>query len=223
MKSCNANFHIESNQCAANVRACTIANGKGEQTWDGTKYGPCTLKSCNTGYQVTAGACTPTFVGKFLAKCFTTEGVDVLSTNHFIDDVKHDLIVKVFSSNNGTCTTPYRDIRRPGGTYQRIGLSTTAPGAVKIDFIQPELEITLRSALAVTEHNTQGVCGKKNWVINTAYTFTRAQCNAGSGTTKTINKIDGDTLYVGDFTNPADLDADGRPTKLNTQRISTRI
>ncbi len=82
-----------------------------------------------------------------------------------------------------------------------------------LDFDKPKIEITLLSALAVSVHNMNAECGKTDWAINTPYVFTRAQCNAGGAVTKTVNKVDGDTLYVGNFQGA--LDGVGRPLGLN--------
>ena len=214
VKSCDASFHAAGNGCEANVRNCSIANGSGQEAWSGQAYGACTLTACNSGFQVTAGQCTASFVGQFKAPCSNSGGIDIIWVNQTPDDSNHSLIANIFATNDGSCSAAnaYRTVRQYG-TYTRIRPSAAVAGALEIDFDQPQLEITLLSALAVSEHNMLAECGKTDWAINTPYTFTRAQCNAGGSVTKTLNKIDGNTLYVGNFKGA--LDADGRPLSLN--------
>jgi hypothetical protein len=54
---CSANMHLENNVCVNNRRTCPIANGAGEQTWNGSAYGNCTVVSCNSGYQNQSNSC----------------------------------------------------------------------------------------------------------------------------------------------------------------------
>lgn len=214
-KVCTATEHLEDGKCLPNVRPCTIANGVGEQKFANGKFGKCTLKSCNAGYQRTAAVCTPTFVGKFKTSCFLEQanGLDVRYTNDYSDDVNHILIGEVYESNNGACGGALYRIVRQIGTYKRIKPSTTAPGAVALDFEHPMIEITLRSPGAVSSHNRDTVCGKSDWVIDTPYRFARAACTSNPLLVRTINKVDGDLLYVGNFDGPKD--PDGRPQTLN--------
>lgn len=215
-KECLATEHLENEKCVPNVRACTIENGAGEQKWANGKFGSCLLKTCNAGYQQTAGVCTPSFVGKFKTPCFLegANGLDVMYTNDFSDNVKHTLIGDVYGSNNGTCGGGLYRVVRQIGTYKRIKLSATTLGAVELDFEHPTVEITLRSALAVSDHNAAATCGKSDWVIDTPYKFPRAACTSNPLLVRTINKVDGNKLYVGNFKGPKDP-ATGRPQTLN--------
>jgi hypothetical protein len=46
--SCSSGYHVESNLCVSNTKACTVPNGTGTQTWNGTAYGVCTNVTCNS-------------------------------------------------------------------------------------------------------------------------------------------------------------------------------
>jgi len=219
-----ATEHLENGSCVSNVRSCPIANGVGEQTWADGKYGNCALKSCNAGYQKTANLCTPSFVGKFKTPCGVEtddNNADEIFTNDTIDDTHHVLIVEVYGSSNGTCSGVLHRIVRQIGTYKRIRLSATVPGAVELDFTIPTFEVTLRSAEAVADANTRVECGKADWVINTPYTLARAACTSTPALVKTINKVDGDLLYVG--SEPKDAQGRYSILNLNPARIGHRL
>ncbi|NRH21172.1 hypothetical protein HOO68_03950 [Candidatus Gracilibacteria bacterium] len=49
--SCSSSQHLENNICVSNSKSCSMANGVGEQTWNGSSYGSCNVVSCNTGYE----------------------------------------------------------------------------------------------------------------------------------------------------------------------------
>ncbi len=40
-----------------NTQSCSISNGQGIQTWDGTIWGDCALESCNNGYHSSGNSC----------------------------------------------------------------------------------------------------------------------------------------------------------------------
>lgn len=54
---CAADMHLENDICVNNKRACALANGTAEQTWNGSSYGVCTIVSCNSGYRNQANVC----------------------------------------------------------------------------------------------------------------------------------------------------------------------
>jgi hypothetical protein len=54
---CNNDHHPFGNACAANKISCTVENGSGESTWDGSIYGPCTVNSCSNGYHIESNTC----------------------------------------------------------------------------------------------------------------------------------------------------------------------
>lgn len=45
--SCNSGYHLEGTTCASNTRTCSVPNGTGTQTWNGTEYGPCGNVTCS--------------------------------------------------------------------------------------------------------------------------------------------------------------------------------
>lgn len=163
------------------------------------------------------------FVGEFHMPCSSEEGRDTVWKNVYHDEKRHDLIADEYASKDGSCQLPFRTVRQMG-TYQDEGPSNTVPGARKLNFKKPKIEITLWSPEAVYRHNSDSECGKKDWVIFQPSTFERAQCTANPVEVKTINKIVGDTLYVGDFGENAPRDSEGRPENLDqrTHRISER-
>ena len=59
--SCATGFHIESNSCVSDTKACTTLLGSGTQTWNGSFYGSCSITSCNdiSLYSLSGGACNP--------------------------------------------------------------------------------------------------------------------------------------------------------------------
>lgn len=64
---CNSGYTQSGNSCVPNApvtpigttRACSIANGTGQQTWNGSSWSACQVVSCNAGYQQSGNACTP--------------------------------------------------------------------------------------------------------------------------------------------------------------------
>jgi len=224
-KVCAAKEHLENGNCVSNVRACAIAHGAGEQTWNGTKFGTCVLKSCNAGFQKTANDCTVSFVGKFKTPCGLepSDGLDEIWINDFKDNVNHELIGEVYGSADGKCLGVLHRTVRFVGTYKRISVSTIETDAVNIDFNNPTLEITLHSSQAVADSNASKECGKSDWAINTPYTFPRSACTSNPSLVRTINKVEGDMLFVGNF--QGEKDASGRPKTLNREptRVGHRI
>lgn len=55
--NCEIGFHIEGAVCAPNTINCSITNGTGQQTWQGSSYGACTVVSCQQGYRNSANSC----------------------------------------------------------------------------------------------------------------------------------------------------------------------
>lgn len=55
--ACVAGTHLEAGVCISDVRTCTVLNGAGQETWNGTAFGACTVVTCNTGYRNQANAC----------------------------------------------------------------------------------------------------------------------------------------------------------------------
>ena len=55
---CGAGYHVELGVCMTDTKSCTLPNGSGTQTWDGSSaYGACTATACDGGYHVESGAC----------------------------------------------------------------------------------------------------------------------------------------------------------------------
>jgi hypothetical protein len=52
--ACANSYHLSSNACVRNVKACVISNGTGEMEWIGDpqtgSWGPCQAASCDSGY-----------------------------------------------------------------------------------------------------------------------------------------------------------------------------
>jgi len=57
VQSCNSGYHQEGNTCVSNTRACTVPNGTGTETWNGSSWGACVVTSCNSGYEVSGSSC----------------------------------------------------------------------------------------------------------------------------------------------------------------------
>ncbi|MEO0335141.1 MAG: hypothetical protein AAF202_02025, partial [Pseudomonadota bacterium] len=60
VSACESNEHLENGNCVSNTKACPIENGSGASMWDGSKYGPCTVVSCNNTYSEQNNACVLT-------------------------------------------------------------------------------------------------------------------------------------------------------------------
>lgn len=54
---CEANYHVASNACTADMRSCSVDGGRGEQVWDGNKWGDCEITQCNPGFTDNGNAC----------------------------------------------------------------------------------------------------------------------------------------------------------------------
>lgn len=54
---CETNYHVASNACTADTRACAVEGGRGEQMWDGNKWGGCEITQCNPGFIDNGNAC----------------------------------------------------------------------------------------------------------------------------------------------------------------------
>ncbi|MDP2090299.1 MAG: fibrinogen-like YCDxxxxGGGW domain-containing protein, partial [Candidatus Gracilibacteria bacterium] len=56
---CQDGFHTENGgvSCVSNTRSCVITNGTGQETWNGSSWGVCTVTSCNSGYTQSGNVC----------------------------------------------------------------------------------------------------------------------------------------------------------------------
>jgi uncharacterized delta-60 repeat protein len=59
---CQDDQHLETSAsgqqvCAYNTKSCAIENGFGRQTWDGTQYSNCGIRSCNIGFHTEGNNC----------------------------------------------------------------------------------------------------------------------------------------------------------------------
>lgn len=57
--TCSQSQHLDVHVCVENQKACTIANGVGQSTWNGTSYEACAVTSCNSGYAISGNMCVP--------------------------------------------------------------------------------------------------------------------------------------------------------------------
>ncbi len=55
--ACETNYHVASNACTADTRACAVEGGRGEQVWDGNKWGDCEITQCNPGFIDNGNTC----------------------------------------------------------------------------------------------------------------------------------------------------------------------
>jgi hypothetical protein len=55
--TCGPNQRLENGTCVDNIIACTINNGTGSRTWNGSAYGPCTVTGCNVGFENVSNQC----------------------------------------------------------------------------------------------------------------------------------------------------------------------
>jgi cysteine-rich repeat protein len=65
--ACGSGYHAQGGTCASNVLACSINNGSGTETWNGSSYGVCTLTACNSGFHANGNACDPNVISCALA------------------------------------------------------------------------------------------------------------------------------------------------------------
>ncbi|CAA6828443.1 MAG: Unknown protein [uncultured Sulfurovum sp.] len=51
--SCNSTHHknASNTECVRNTQTCSVTNGTGQKTWNGTAYGSCIIQSCNASYK----------------------------------------------------------------------------------------------------------------------------------------------------------------------------
>ena len=54
--SCASGEHIENDSCVSNSATCTVTNGSGRKSWNGS-WGSCVPNTCNDGYFLSDGAC----------------------------------------------------------------------------------------------------------------------------------------------------------------------
>lgn len=55
--SCELDQHLEGDLCVANKRSCSVLNGMGEQNWNDSGWGTCTLTQCNQGFEKIGTTC----------------------------------------------------------------------------------------------------------------------------------------------------------------------
>ena len=54
---CPSGEHVESGACASDMRACSITNGIGSQSYAAGSWAACAIVSCNSGYHMESGSC----------------------------------------------------------------------------------------------------------------------------------------------------------------------
>ncbi|MDP2090131.1 MAG: fibrinogen-like YCDxxxxGGGW domain-containing protein, partial [Candidatus Gracilibacteria bacterium] len=56
---CQDGYHTENGgvSCVSNTRSCVITNGTGQETWNGSAWGACTVTSCNVNYTQSGNVC----------------------------------------------------------------------------------------------------------------------------------------------------------------------
>ena len=57
--SCASTYHLEAGGCATDSRICSVSNGSGIETWNGSGYGLCLPVGCNSGFHAEGGGCEP--------------------------------------------------------------------------------------------------------------------------------------------------------------------
>jgi len=67
--TCDNGYHAENNSCVADTQSCSIANGTGTKTWNGSAYSACLVSSCDNGYFVFENSCEST-----TRTCYTRYG-----------------------------------------------------------------------------------------------------------------------------------------------------
>ncbi|MDD2565775.1 MAG: InlB B-repeat-containing protein, partial [Candidatus Gracilibacteria bacterium] len=62
---CKPLFHTENlgTSCISDTKTCTITNGAGSQTWNGSTWETCTVSSCNSGYVNQSNICVADVCG----------------------------------------------------------------------------------------------------------------------------------------------------------------
>ena len=66
---CEDGYHIASNACVPDDGLCTVPNGRGERTWNGTAWGACENVECDPGF-------TPNSAGNACERCPNYMGDD---------------------------------------------------------------------------------------------------------------------------------------------------
>ncbi|MDD2871919.1 MAG: hypothetical protein PHS49_08070, partial [Candidatus Gracilibacteria bacterium] len=56
---CQTGYHTENGgtSCVSDTRSCVIVNGTGEEIWNGSTWGTCTVQSCNSNYIQNGNSC----------------------------------------------------------------------------------------------------------------------------------------------------------------------
>ncbi len=57
--TCAAGTHNAGGVCVPNTQACSITNGSGTQTWNGSSWGACMVTSCNANFHISGNSCVP--------------------------------------------------------------------------------------------------------------------------------------------------------------------
>ena len=57
--SCPVGQHLEGSSCVSDIQSCSISNGQGSRTWNGSSYGSCLVTSCNNHYSNQSNSCVP--------------------------------------------------------------------------------------------------------------------------------------------------------------------
>ena len=55
--TCGTGYHLEGGSCQADIRACSVANGTGIESWGGSAYGACQATLCDTTFHVAGLLC----------------------------------------------------------------------------------------------------------------------------------------------------------------------
>ena len=58
---CASGYHTENSgaSCVSNTRTCSITNGQGTQTRNGSSWNACLVLNCNAGYEISGNSCVP--------------------------------------------------------------------------------------------------------------------------------------------------------------------
>jgi cysteine-rich repeat protein len=112
---CSTGFHQEGGVCASDVRSCSIANGTGTETWNGSAYGLCTLSSCNSGYHANGNACDADVISCSPMPLNTTTGTQTWNGSAYGSCVA-TACSSGFHVESGVCTSDTRSCSITNGT-----------------------------------------------------------------------------------------------------------
>jgi hypothetical protein len=71
--ACEAGYTLSSGNCIPITITCSVTNGTGTQTWNGTQYGACNATSCDSGYHLAESACAANVIACTLANATATQ------------------------------------------------------------------------------------------------------------------------------------------------------